>query len=74
MIYEQDSMSLARYITSLYPPIHSQRTATTPETSCPTLLDWCVSSLTSHIELINIESIVRRDLRLTVFIREDLKV
>ena len=36
---------------SLYPPIHSQRTATTPGTSC------CVGSLASHIELINMEGI-----------------
>ena len=31
--------------------------ATTPETSCPTLLESCVGSLTSHIELISKEGI-----------------
>ena len=32
------------------------------ETSRPTLFEECVGSLTSHIELINMEGIVRRDL------------
>ena len=31
-------------------------------------------TLTSHIELINMEGIVRRDLRFIVLIRDDLKV
>ena len=44
------------------------------ETSRPTLFEECVGSLTSHIELINMEGIVRRDLRFIVLIREDLKV
>ena len=35
------------------------------ETSRPTLFEQCVGPLTSHIELINMEGIVRRDLRLT---------
>jgi len=33
------------------------RTVTTPGTSCPTLLEWCVGSFMCHIELINMESI-----------------
>jgi len=33
-----------------------------------------MGSLTSHIELINMEGIVKRDLRFIVIIREDLKV
>ena len=40
MIYERDSMSYVRYITSLSLPIHSQRTATTPGTSCPILIKF----------------------------------
>ena len=40
-----------------HPPIYSQRTATTPGTSSPTLLEWCVGSLTSHRELTNMEDI-----------------
>ena len=44
------------------------------ETSRPTLFEKCVDSLTSHIELINMEGIVSRDLRFIVLIREDLKV
>ena len=43
----------------LYLPIHSQRIATTPGTSCRTLLEWCVGSLTSHIELMNMEGICK---------------
>ena len=54
------------------PPIHSQRTATTPGTLCPTLFEQCVGSLMSHIEFINMEE--RRDLRFIVLIRDDLKV
>ena len=41
----------------LYPPIFSQRTSTTSGTSCATLFEWCVGSLTSHIELMNVEGI-----------------
>ena len=44
---------------------HSQRTATTPGTSCPTLFKWCVGSLTSHIERINMEGIC--ETRLAVY-------
>ena len=44
------------------------------ETTSPTLFQQCGGSLTSHIELINIEGIVRRDLRFIVLIREELKV
>ena len=44
------------------------------ETSRPTLFKQCVGSLTSHTELINMEGIVRRDLRFIVLIREDLKL
>ena len=44
------------------------------ETSRPTLFEESVVSLTSHIELINMEGIVRRDLLFIVLIREDLKV
>ena len=36
----------------------------------PTLFEWCVGSFTSH-RIINIQGIVRRDLRLIVLIRED---
>ena len=36
---------------------HTQKIATTPGTSCPTLFEKCVGSLTSHIELINMEGI-----------------
>ena len=36
---------------------HSQRTAATPGTSSPTLLEYCVGSLTSHRELMNVEDI-----------------
>ena len=39
------------------PPIHSQRTAITLGTSCPTLLNLCVGSLMSHIELIKMKGI-----------------
>ena len=73
MIHELDYMSLATYITSLYPPIHLQRTATTLGISCTSLLEWCVGSLTSHIDLINMEGIVRWGLQFTVLIHEDLK-
>ena len=59
VIYEQDSMSHAKCITSLQPPIHSQRTATTPGTSFPTLFGKCVGFWTPHIELINMEGTVR---------------
>ena len=38
-------------------PIYSERTATTPGTSSPTLLEYCVGSLTSHRELMNMEDI-----------------
>ena len=38
-----------------HPPKYTQRTATTPGTSSPTLLEW--SSLTSHRELMNMEVI-----------------
>jgi len=34
-----------------------RRTATAPGTSCPTLLEWCVGSLTAHIELISMEGV-----------------
>ena len=44
------------------------------ETSRATLFEQCVGSLTSPIELINMESIVGQDLRFIVLIREDLKV
>ena len=44
------------------------------ETSRPTLFEQCVGCLTSHIEVINMEGIVRRDLRFIVLIQEDLKV
>ena len=44
------------------------------ETSRPTLFEECVGSLASHIELINMEGIVRRELRFIALIREDLKV
>ena len=36
----------------------------------PTLFEWCVGSFSSH-RIINIQGIVRRDLRLIVLIRED---
>ena len=36
------------------------------ETSYPTLFKYCVGSLMSHIELVNMEGIVRQDLRFTV--------
>ena len=52
----------------------ARRTATTPVTSRPTLFEKCVGSLTSHIRILNMEGIVRRDLRFIVLIREDLKV
>ena len=51
-----------------------RRTATTPETSRPTLYEQCVGSLTSHVEMLNVEGIVRRGLWFIVLIREDLKV
>ena len=41
-------------------------------TPCPTLCEWCVGSLTSHGYLR--ARVVRRDLRLIVLVREDLKV
>ena len=50
------------------------RTATTPGTSRPTLYEQRVGSLTSHVEMLNLEGIVRRGLRFIVLIREDLKV
>ena len=51
-----------------------RRTATTLGTSRPTLYEQCVGSLTSQAEILNMEGIVRRGLRLIVLIREDLKV
>ena len=51
-----------------------RRAATTPGTSRPTLYEQCVGTLTSHVEILNMEGIVRRGLRFTVLIREDLKV
>ena len=39
------------------PSAGKNRTATTPGTSSPTLLEQCVGSLTSHGELMNIEGI-----------------
>ena len=48
-----------------HPPIHSRRTATTPGTSSPTLLEYCVGCLTSHRELMNIKDIC--ETRLTVY-------
>ena len=44
------------------------------ETSRPTLFELCVGSLTSQIELITLEGIVRRDLRFIVLTLEALKV
>ena len=44
------------------------------ETSRPILFEQCVGALTSHIEVINMEGIVRRDLPFIVLIREDLTV
>ena len=55
-------------------PTLLNRAATTPGTSCPTLFDKCGGSLTSHRIFFRVEGIVRRDLRLIVLIREDLKV
>ena len=55
-------------------PTLLNRAATTPGTSCPSLFDKCVGSLTSHRIFFRVEGIVRRDLRLIVLIREDLKV
>ena len=52
----------------------AQRTATKPGTSRPTLFEECVGSLTSRTGILNMEGIVRRDLRFIVLIREDLKV
>ena len=49
--------AISPYLTSPTPPIPLQRKATTPGTSCPTLFEQCVGSLTSHIELINMEGI-----------------
>ena len=51
-----------------------RRTAATPGTSRPTLYEQRVGSLTSHVEILNMEGIVRRGLRFIVLIREDLKV
>ena len=51
----------------------TQRTATPPGTSGPTLFEKCLGSLTSHISL-NMGGIVRRGLRFIVLIREQLKV
>ena len=45
---------------------------TTPGTPCPTLYEWCVGSLTSHSYFAT--RVMRRNLRLIVLIREDLKV
>ena len=45
-----------------------------PGTSRPTLFEECVGSLTSHIRILNMEGIVRRDLQFIVLIQEDLKV
>ena len=36
------------------PPIHSQRTLTTLGTPSPALHEWCLGSLTSHRELMNL--------------------
>ena len=49
-------------------------TATTPGTSRPTLYEQRVGSLTSHVEILNMEGIVRGGLRFIVLIREDMKV
>ena len=40
-----------------HPTIYTQRTATIPGTSSPTLLELCVGSLTSYRELMNMEVI-----------------
>ena len=49
--------------------LRERRTATTPGTSRPTLHEQCVGSL-----ILNMEGIVRQDLRFIVLIREDWKV
>ena len=40
-------------------------------TSCPSLLKQCVGSLMSHIEVINMEGILRQGLWFIVLVRED---
>ena len=70
------------YTTSLFkniftlsrPHLLERRTATTPGTSRPTLFEYCVGSLTFHVEILNMEGTLRRGLRFIVLIREDLKV
>ena len=51
------------------------RQTTTPGTTCPTLYEECVGSLTSHRFFITcVQGLVRRGLRFIVLIREDQKV
>ena len=54
---------VASYSTSLFSQaghiLLEKRTTTTPGTSRPTLYEQCVSSLTSHVEILNMEGIVR---------------
>ena len=71
---------VASYTASLFrtsppsrPHLLKRRTATTPETSRRTFFEWCGGSLTSHVDILNVEGTVRRGLRFIVLIREDLK-
>ena len=66
------TISVIETAINMGPVFTTQRSATTPGTSRPYLLE-CLGSLTSYISL-NVEGIVRRGLRITVLIREDLKV
>ena len=70
---------VASYTTSLFrtsppsrPHLLERRTATTPGTSRPTLFEK--GSLTSHLDILNMEGTVRRGLRVIGLIREDLEV
>ena len=62
------SKSLTRCLTSPTPPPPHSHTKDSHSTGITLLLyEWCVGSLTSH-RIINIQGIVRRDLRLITFV------
>ena len=73
-IYERNSKSHAKYITFTAPAAHTlTKDSHTLGTSCPTVFEQCVGSLTSYIERMNKKVFVRQDLRYIVLIREELK-
>ena len=66
--HNRTSRSLTRFPTSPTPSSHTKDSHSSGITLL--LYEWCAGSLSSH-RIINIQGIVRRDLRLIVLIRED---